>query len=96
MAALEPEQRGNALISKTKAGSNMQAEAYKDNVIIHEAGYYRIQSPVILIEFDQQQAVSLPGHPETPLTSNVHSVVRTPNVNDYDQNLLQQHLAEDH
>jgi hypothetical protein len=58
--------------------------------------YYRIQSPVLLIEFDQQRAVSLPGDPNQPLRSHVHSMVRTPNGNDYGENLLQQHLQQDH
>jgi hypothetical protein len=58
--------------------------------------YYRIQSPVLLIEFDQQPAVSLPGDPNQPLRNHVHSMVRTPNGNDYGENLLQQHLEQDH
>lgn len=58
--------------------------------------YYRIQSPVLLIEFDQQRAVSLPGDPNKPLRSHVHTMVRTPNGNDYGENLLQQHLQQDH
>ena len=58
--------------------------------------YYRIQSPVLLIEFDQQRAVSLPGDPNQPLRSHVHTMVRTPNGNDYGENLLQQHLQQDH
>jgi hypothetical protein len=51
---------------------------------------------VLLIEFDQQRAVSLPGDPNQPLRSHVHSMVRTPNGNDYGENLLQQHLQQDH
>lgn len=58
--------------------------------------YYRIQSPVVLIEFDQQRAVSLPGDPNIPLRSHVHTVVRTPNGNDYGADLLRQHLLEHH
>lgn len=58
--------------------------------------YYRIQSPVVLIEFDQQRPLSLPGDPNTPLRSHVHTVVRTPNGNDYGADLLRQHLEEHH
>ena len=54
--------------------------------------YYRIQSPVILIEFDHQTPVALPG-PEVPGRVHVHSVVRTPNGNDYGKDLLRQHYA---
>jgi len=58
--------------------------------------YYRIQSPVVLIEFDQQRAVSLAGDPNIPLKNHIHTIVRTPNGNDYGANLLQQHLQEHH
>ena len=52
--------------------------------------YYRIHSPVILIEFDHQTPVALPG-PRVPGRIHVHSVVRTPNGNDYGKDLLRQH-----
>jgi hypothetical protein len=52
--------------------------------------YYRIQSPVILIEFDHQLPVALEG-PRVPDRRHVHSVVRTPNGNDYGKDLLRQH-----
>jgi hypothetical protein len=52
--------------------------------------YYRIQSPVILIEFDHQSPVALPG-PRVPSRRHVHTVVRTPNGNDYGKDLLRQH-----
>jgi hypothetical protein len=55
--------------------------------------YYRIQSPVILIEFDHQGPVALPG-PKVPSRRHVHSVVRTPNGNDYGKDLLRQHLEQ--
>ena len=54
------------------------------------AFYYRIQSPVILIEFDHQTPVAL-GGPRVPGREHVHSVVRTPNGNDYGKDLLRQH-----
>ncbi len=54
--------------------------------------YYRIQSPVILIEFDHQLPIAL-RHLErrTPTREHIHSVVRTPNGNDYGKDLLKQH-----
>jgi Protein of unknown function (DUF3500) len=55
--------------------------------------YYRIHSPVILIEFDHQTPVALPG-PKVPGRIHVHSVVRTPNGNDYGKDLLRQHYAQ--
>jgi hypothetical protein len=52
--------------------------------------YYRIHSPVILIEFDHQSPVALPG-PRVPGRQHIHTVVRTPNGNDYGKDLLRQH-----
>ena len=52
--------------------------------------YYRIQSPVILIEFDHQSPIALEG--DGPSRRHIHSVVRTPNGNDYGKDLLRQHL----
>ena len=55
--------------------------------------YYRIHSPVILIEFDHQTPVGLPG-PRVPGRIHIHSVVRTPNGNDYGKDLLRQHYQQ--
>jgi hypothetical protein len=52
--------------------------------------YYRVQSPVILIEFDHQRPVALEG-PRVPGRNHIHTVVRTPNGNDYGKDLLRQH-----
>jgi hypothetical protein len=52
--------------------------------------YYRVQSPVILIEFDHQGPIALEG-PKAPSRRHVHSLVRTPNGNDYGKDLLRQH-----
>lgn len=54
-----------------------------------EPFYYRIHSPVILIEFDHHRGVFLANEDPTPF--HVHTVVRTPNGNDYARDLLQQH-----
>jgi Protein of unknown function (DUF3500) len=58
--------------------------------------YYRIHSPVILIEFDHQRPVGLRHlmDPSKPNTAHVHTVVRTPNGNDYGKDLLRQHYAQ--
>jgi Protein of unknown function (DUF3500) len=56
--------------------------------------YYRIQSPVILIEFDHQKPANLRHlYPDAPYREHVHAVVRTPNGNDYGKDLLRQHYA---
>ena len=57
--------------------------------------YYRIHSPVILIEFDHQRPIAL-GGPKVPGRRHVHAVVRTPNGNDYGKDLLRQHYKRSH
>jgi hypothetical protein len=58
--------------------------------------YYRIHSPVILIEFDHQRPVGLRHlmNPALPNVAHVHTVVRTPNGNDYGKDLLRQHYLQ--
>jgi hypothetical protein len=53
--------------------------------------YYRIHSPVILIEFDHQRGIAFDN--DTPSRHHIHTVVRTPNGNDYGRDLLRQHHA---
>jgi hypothetical protein len=56
--------------------------------------YYRIHSPVILIEFDHQRPAGLrhlASGPSQPSLEHIHTVVRTPNGNDYGKDLLRQH-----
>ncbi len=57
--------------------------------------YYRIHSPVILIEFDHQRPIAL-GKDQVPTPNHIHTVVRTPNGNDYGKDLLRQHYAKEH
>ena len=56
--------------------------------------YYRIQSPVLMIEFDHHSGVWL-GNQE-PAKCHIHTVVRTPNGNDYGKDLLRQHYRQVH
>lgn len=56
-----------------------------------EPFYYRIHSPVVLVEFDQQPGVAF-DNPE-PSRHHIHIIVRTPNGGDYGTNLLAQHHA---
>lgn len=59
--------------------------------------YYRIHSPVVLIEFDHQGPVGVNIHNEKGASRNhIHTVVRTPNGNDYGKDLLRQHLEDHH
>ena len=56
------------------------------------AFYYRIQSPVVLIEFDHLPGVAYDN--TEPTRAHVHTIVRTPNGNDYGSDLLRQHYAQ--
>ncbi len=59
--------------------------------------YYRIHSPVILIEFDHQESIAMPSlKGKGPTRQHVHISVRTPNGNDYGKDLLRQHLEMHH
>jgi hypothetical protein len=55
-----------------------------------EVFYYRIHSPVLLIEFDHALRRTMPGEPGLT-RDHIHTVVRTPNGNDYGKSLLHQH-----
>jgi hypothetical protein len=58
------------------------------------ANYYRVHSPVVLIEYDNHPGVFL-DNPE-PEPFHIHTIVRTPNGNDYGKDLLRQHYASHH
>jgi hypothetical protein len=59
-----------------------------------ELYYYRVQSPVIVIEFDHAVPVSFPVRPRMPSRTHIHAGVRTPNGNDYGKDLLRQHYEQ--
>lgn len=65
-------------------------EMDKDSVF-----YYRIHSPVVLIEFDHQRPIAL-DRSRTATRQHIHATVRTPNGNDYGKDLLKQHLHTHH
>src|ERR1700761_5999815 len=56
--------------------------------------YYRVQSPVIMVEFDNHTGVWLTN--TEPARFHVHTAVRTPNGNDYGKDLLRQHYVQEH
>ena len=58
--------------------------------------YYRIHSPVVLIEFDHQRPANLRhlNNPDLPNIEHVHAIVRTPNGNDYGKDLLRLHYQQ--
>ncbi len=58
------------------------------------AFYYRLHSPVLWVEFDHQPGIAFAN--DEPTRHHVHTVVRTPNGNDYGHDLLRQHYAAEH
>lgn len=58
------------------------------------AYYYRIHSPVVLIQCDCQGPLALDG--DGPSQNHIHTLIRTPNGNDYGMDLLKLHLELDH
>ena len=57
--------------------------------------YYRVHSPVLLIEFDHERRVA-PFRSQQPTRDHIHAVLRTPNGNDYGKDLLRQHIEQHH
>ncbi|WP_405989632.1 DUF3500 domain-containing protein [Streptomyces sp. NBC_00986] len=58
------------------------------------AFYYRLHSPVILVEFEHQAGVMFDN--DVPSRKHIHTVVRTPNGNDYGTDLLRRHHERFH
>jgi hypothetical protein len=58
------------------------------------AFYYRIHSPVLLVEYDNHPGIFLDN--AEPERFHVHTIVREPNGNDYGKQLLAQHYAQQH
>lgn len=57
--------------------------------------YYRVQSPVIIVEFDHQRGIAFREYTK-PYKDHIHVIVRTPNGNDYGKDLLRQHYQYSH
>ena len=51
--------------------------------------YYRVHSPVVMIEFDHHPGVVFDN--PVPSRNHIHTIVRTPNGGDYGVDLLRQH-----
>jgi hypothetical protein len=58
--------------------------------------YYRIHNPIILIEFDHQGPVGIKSQDREATRNHIHTMVRTPNGNDYGKDLLKEHLEKYH
>ena len=149
--SLTDAQKAKAVLQSEKDGTNAQAEAFRDNLVLPYQGipfsdlddaqreaflelcetwigniregharvkmeeirehldrtwfawigemdedavfYYRIHSPVVLIEFDHQRPIAL-DRTGKATRNHIHATVRTPNGNDYGKDLLRQHLHD--
>lgn len=56
--------------------------------------YYKVHSPILMVEFDHHSGVWLAN--DAPAKYHIHTVVRTPNGNDYGKDLLRQHYRKEH
>jgi len=86
---------GHARVKMSEVQRHLDAThfAWSGGTAQDSAFYYRVHSPVILIELDHQTPVALPGE-RVPSRDHIHTVVRTPNGNDYGKDLLRQHLEQ--
>ena len=56
--------------------------------------YYRLHSPVLLVEYDNHPGIFLDN--DNPEPFHVHTIVRSPNGGDYGKDVLRQHYAQHH
>lgn len=56
--------------------------------------YYRLHSPVLLVEYDNHAGIFLDN--DEPEPYHVHTIVRSPNGGDYGRQLLRQHYEHHH
>ncbi|WP_416981926.1 DUF3500 domain-containing protein [Streptomyces sp. T028] len=95
-----------------------EVEDHLDETYFHWIGetedssafYYRVHSPVVLIEYDAQSPLAygnkdsdggnggggMGGPGGTPTQQHIHTIIRTPNGGDYGVDLLRLHLENDH
>lgn len=84
---------GHAAIKMDEIGQHLSETwfAWSGDIDEKKVFYYRIHSPVVLIEFDHQRPVALRSHEKGGRKNHIHTVIRTPNGNDYGKDLLRQH-----
>jgi hypothetical protein len=89
---------GHAKVKMQEVQTHLDAThfAWKGGTAAGSVFYYRIHSPVLLIEFDHQSPAGLRQLYPTraPRPDHVHVLIRTPNGNDYGKDLLRQHYAQ--
>lgn len=89
------QKEGHAVVKMSEIEQHLDRTFFAWIGSMDEGGvfYYRIHSPVVLIEFDHQRPIAL-GRSGEATRQHIHAVIRTPNGNDFGKDLLRQHLAE--
>src|SRR5215208_606125 len=89
-------QAGHAAVKLAEVREHLAATyfAWMGDPTAEDIFYYRIHSPVLLVEFDHLPGIALDN--DQPSRNHIHTVVRTPNGNDYGKDLLRQHYARFH
>ena len=88
------EEQAALKMDEVKAHLNETTFAWIGSVEDDAPFYYRVHSPVVVVEFDHQSGTAL----DDPKASrhHIHSILRTPNGNDYGADLLRQHHEHGH
>lgn len=82
---------GHAAVKMTEVESHLDETHFAWMGATGDQGpfYYRVQSPVVLIEFDHHPGIVFDNL--EPSHHHVHTIIRTPNGGDYGADLLRQH-----
>ena len=82
---------GHAAVKMTEVEAHLDETHFAWRGATSDDGpfYYRVHSPVVLIEFDHQAGLVFDN--AAPTRHHVHTIVRTPNGGDYGVDLLRQH-----
>ncbi|MCH9039381.1 MAG: DUF3500 domain-containing protein [Chloroflexi bacterium] len=89
-----PEAHAKAKMAEVRAHLDKTYIAWIGGFSKDSVFYYRVHSPVVLIEFDHQRGIALDD--DEPTRNHIHTVVRTPNGNDYGKDLLRLHREQHH
>lgn len=93
-----PDNHAKIKLSEVRTHLDNTWFAWRGDISVDAVFYYRVHSPVILIEFDHQGPVftrNLNGS-RAATRNHIHTMLRTPNGNDYGKDLLHQHLTTHH
>ncbi|HZT05464.1 MAG TPA: DUF3500 domain-containing protein [Chloroflexota bacterium] len=91
LGSLSAEQRGARKAGRGTGTPVQSFFAWAGECGDESVSSYRVQSPVLLIEFDHQAGIALDN--DVPTRTHIHTVVRTPNGNDSGRDILRQHVA---